>query len=141
MKIIYENGMEISSYDESLGYLEEVQRFVRRHEAIAPVKEEGHYETVAEYENGGKDVRWVVDIPGVEGRDAWDEYETVMQFIPYTTAQLAERRVTELKHQLSATDYAVIKIAEGAATFDEYAEVIAQRAAWRQEINELEEAM
>jgi hypothetical protein len=40
--------------------------------------------------------------------------------------------------QLSATDYAVIKIAEGAATPEEYAELIAQRQQWRQEINALE---
>lgn len=48
-------------------------------------------------------------------------------------------RITTLKAQLSATDYAVIKIAEGAATAEEYADVIAQRQAWRAEINQLED--
>lgn len=48
-------------------------------------------------------------------------------------------RITALKEKLAATDYAVIKIAEGAATADDYADVIAQRAIWRQQINELEE--
>lgn len=36
-------------------------------------------------------------------------------------------------------DYAVIKIAEGAATREEYADVIEQRRKWREEINRLEE--
>ena len=46
-------------------------------------------------------------------------------------------KIAELKAQLTATDYAVIKIAEGSATAEEYADVIAQRKAWRAEINEL----
>lgn len=51
---------------------------------------------------------------------------------------LATKEIQELKEQLRETDYAVIKIAEGAATAEEYAEVIAQRKAWRVRINELE---
>ena len=47
-------------------------------------------------------------------------------------------RIVKLKRQLSETDYAVIKIAEGSATADEYADVIAQRKQWRKEINVLE---
>lgn len=49
-------------------------------------------------------------------------------------------RIAELKHKLAKTDYAVIKIAEGVATAEEYADVIAQRQAWREEINQLESA-
>lgn len=47
-------------------------------------------------------------------------------------------RIVKLKRQLSETDYAVIKIAEGSATAEEYADVIAQRKQWRKEINVLE---
>jgi hypothetical protein len=39
---------------------------------------------------------------------------------------------------LAETDYIVLKIAEGSATKKEYAEKIAQRQAWRTEINDLE---
>lgn len=46
-----------------------------------------------------------------------------------------ERLIFELKEQLKATDYIACKIAEGAATPEEYAEVIAQRQAWRDQIN------
>ena len=42
-----------------------------------------------------------------------------------------------LKAQLVATDYAIIKIAEGTATTEDYADIIAQRQAWRAEINQL----
>ena len=55
-----------------------------------------------------------------------------------TEEQIKAQRIAQLKRQLSLTDYAVIKIAEGAATKDEYAELIAQRQQWRQEINSLE---
>ena len=47
-------------------------------------------------------------------------------------------RIAELKRLLSNSDYAVIKIAEGAATQEEYADVIAKRQAWREEINAME---
>lgn len=47
-------------------------------------------------------------------------------------------RIAELKRFLSSTDYCVIKIAEGAATTEEYASVIAERQAARTEINTLE---
>ncbi len=52
--------------------------------------------------------------------------------------ELAAKEIFQLKAQLRETDYAVIKIAEGAATAEEYSEVIAQREAWRARINELE---
>ena len=55
-----------------------------------------------------------------------------------TEEQVKMQKITQLKRQLSLTDYAVIKIAEGAATKEEYAELIAQRRQWRQEINNLE---
>ncbi len=47
-------------------------------------------------------------------------------------------RIAELKALLASTDYIVLKIAEGSATKKEYAEKIAQRQAWRTEINDLE---
>lgn len=47
-------------------------------------------------------------------------------------------RIAELKQMLADTDYVVIKIAEGSATKEDYADVIAQRKAWRAEIRELE---
>jgi hypothetical protein len=48
-----------------------------------------------------------------------------------------QQRITALKRLLSDTDYIAVKIAEGAANKDEYTEEIAQRAAWRTEIQAL----
>lgn len=46
--------------------------------------------------------------------------------------------IASLKAQLAATDYIAAKLAEGAATKEEYAEELAHRAYWRSRINELE---
>ncbi|HIV06842.1 MAG TPA: hypothetical protein IAD29_00150 [Candidatus Scatocola faecigallinarum] len=66
-----------------------------------------------------------------------DDYVIVAIPAP-TAAELAAAEIIELKKKLSETDYAVIKIAEGAATPEEYADIIGQRATWRARINELE---
>ncbi len=50
----------------------------------------------------------------------------------------AAREISELKDKLAATDYIAAKIAEGAATREEYSDKLAERAAWRARINELE---
>lgn len=57
---------------------------------------------------------------------------------PYVPAPSAAEQIAALKCKLSETDYAVIKIAEGAATAADYADLIAQRQTWRAEINDLE---
>ena len=71
---------------------------------------------------------------------AWadEDYETIQRYVEVPEEQRTADRIAWLKWQLSATDYAVIKIAEGVATQEEYADVIAQRQAWRAEINDLE---
>lgn len=51
-----------------------------------------------------------------------------------------QERIKELKKNLSKTDYITAKIAEGSATKEEYADVIAQRQVWRDEINDLQRA-
>ncbi len=52
-------------------------------------------------------------------------------------ARLGRLEVAALKSKLAATDYIAAKIAEGAATREDYADEISQRAAWRERINEL----
>lgn len=56
-----------------------------------------------------------------------------------TEEEIKQARILELKGCLVDTDYVVIKIAEGAATPEQYADVIAQRQAWREEIRQLQE--
>ena len=48
-------------------------------------------------------------------------------------------QIMELKIKLKETDYKAIKYAEGELSAEEYAETKAQRRAWREEINKLEE--
>ena len=71
---------------------------------------------------------------------AWadEDYETILRYVVTPEAERSAERIAQLKLRLAETDYAIIKIAEGAATAEEYAEVIAQRQEWRAEINELE---
>lgn len=111
MDMYDEQGNPVTDYDPAKGRLE-MQKRMHHHEAEEAVKEQGHWETVAEYpETGGKDVQWVVDAPGVEAREAWDEEETYWLYIPYTEEELAqmeadrnqptpEERVKELEEAL-----------------------------------------
>ena len=55
-------------------------------------------------------------------------------YIPYSNEKLIEI----YKGKLRDTDYVIAKIAEGVATKEEYADVLANRAEWRKKINELE---
>lgn len=139
MKIIDENGVELVDYDPKKGYLKEDEIFFKHHEAVEGTEEQGHFEVIAEYPNGGKEVEWVVDVPATLSIEAYDEYEKVHRFIPYTAKEIAKRRVEELKQMLADTDFQILKIVEGATTLAECAEVIRNRAKWRKEINEIEE--
>ena len=66
-------------------------------------------------------------------------------FLGKTDAEKASEEAIEkirvLKKNLAETDYIAAKIAEGAATTADYTDQIAQRAAWRKEISELESAL
>ena len=111
MDIYDEQGNPVTDYDPAKGRLE-MQKRIHHHEAVEAVEEQGHWETVAEYpETGGRDVQWVIDVPVVEAREAWDEEETYWLYIPYTEEELAqmeadrnqptpEERVKELEEAL-----------------------------------------
>lgn len=88
--------MNVNKHDLRKGYLKKERRFIKHHEAVEAVAEQGHWETVREYPGGGKDVAWVVDVVGVEGKEAWDEYEEVENFVEYTHEELAELAKTPL---------------------------------------------
>lgn len=73
----------------------------------------------------------------------WNAHLAEIAPKPLTAAQKAKQEklaeIARLKGELAKTDYCVIKIAEGVATPEEYAEVLTNRAAWRAQINALEE--
>lgn len=71
-----------------------------------------------------------------------EDYEDVQMYIP-NRAKTSAERIAELKAQLSATDYKVIKCSEcqllGAEMPYDVAELHAERQAIRNQINELEQ--
>ena len=58
-------------------------------------------------------------------------------YSPYTTQEL----INQYKCKLANTDYISAKIADGAATREEYSDMLKQRAEWREQINKLEEEL
>lgn len=76
---IYDN--ELFDPDLTLGYLQEDKIFVKHHPATDEVEEKWHYEVIAEYANGGKDIKKIIDVPGVPGQEPWDEYEPIYRYI------------------------------------------------------------
>lgn len=88
MEEIYNEQMErIEHPDLTLGYLKSGTR-TEHHESVEGVQEVWHYETVAEYPNGGRDILKVVDVPGVEAQAAWDEEIPIQIYVPYTQEEL-----------------------------------------------------
>lgn len=138
MKVVNSLHEVIENPDLTKGHLVPDRILAAHHEAVPEVVEQSHTEVVAVYPNGGKDIHRVIDVPASPAVPAWDEYEDVMRYEAFTQAELNQSRIATLKAKLDATDYVVIKIAEGVATEQEYDAVIRDRAAWRQEINRLE---
>ena len=113
---IYNGNMErIENPDLSLGYLTPGKR-TEHHAAVQGVAEQWHYETVAEYPNGGKDIRRVVDVPGVEAREAWDEEIAIQIYTPYTQEELdrmeAERNKPTTEERLAALEEENLQLKE-----------------------------
>lgn len=92
MEVYDQQGKLLEKYDLDLGYLRQETRTVH-HDAVEGVEEQGHWETVREYpETGGKDIAWVVDVPGVAEAPTWDEEVTETIYVPYTEEELAARK-------------------------------------------------
>lgn len=79
---------EIVSPDLEKGYLKEDKLLIAHHEAQAEVQQQSHYEVIAEYENGGQDLEEVIDVEYQPAKDAWDEYEDIFVYVPYTKEQM-----------------------------------------------------
>ena len=140
MRILDHLGNEkmLDDLDLDAGFLKEERILIAKHKAIEARDEEGHYEIIKEYPNGGVDVKWIVDTPAIEAKEAYNEYETILRYTLFAEKDLDQRKILELKQKLSETDYCIIKIMEGSSTAEEYSDVISERKKWRQMINELE---
>lgn len=124
MRILNQNGEELSSesIDTSIGYLTEEKIVVKHHDAIEGAEGEFHYETIHEYENGGKDVKKVWDVEPVEAKPEWDEYETIQRFVRYTEEELEARKksenlsecVSELSEHIASLEQRIAELEGGA---------------------------
>ena len=127
MRILDENNIELTEeqINLELGYLRPESIISIHHKAVEEVKEVEHYEVIAEYPNGGTDVIWVIDVPGVEAKEAWDEYEDIQRYVLYTEEELAakeaEKKAKEEEAKLNAQ---LRRLAENAVTWDELVEAL-----------------
>ena len=117
MEVLDVNGNPLESYDLQTGHIVVSNKTVH-HEAVDGVDEHGHYETIREYpETGGKDVTWVVDVPGVQGYGAWDEEVPVNTFVPYTANELAQIEAAKSApteaERLTAVEAALLELVLG----------------------------
>lgn len=157
---------ELKEYDLNLGHLigdgivthheAEIvhhEAEIIHHDAVEGIEEQGHYETVAEYPNGGRDVRWVIDVEGVAPVLAWDEVvreaydeivkeaydheERIKVYVPYTEREILELEKANIEEWLKNHDYIGVKIATGRSTIEEYASEIAEMKVKAERINEI----
>lgn len=100
---------ELQNPDLTRGKLESARRVTVHHDAVpASVRREVMADTItADCPNG---LRQEITTPA---QDAWDEYENVHRYVPYTDAELAE--ITEKAEAEKAAADAAAKAAEQAA--------------------------
>ena len=110
MRILDFYNNEVENPDLELGYLQDSHIHVAHHPAIEAVEEQGHYEVIAEYPNGGKDVKWVVDVEGVEAVEAWDEYEDILRYVLYSEEELDQRRKAAEEAYKNSPEYRIAEL-------------------------------
>lgn len=128
-RILDEHGNELKLEDIDLNAGKLVDETITvHHDAVEGVEEVSHVEVLKEYyetgpdgtpvldENGhkvvfGKDVKTIIDVPGVEAKDAWDEREEIQRYIPYTAEELDKIAKEKADAQASAAVAAAEKSA------------------------------
>lgn len=141
MRVFNQNKTrELTEYDLSKGYLKDDIITIHYNE-VQEVQEVGHYETIAEYSNGGKDVKWVVDVKGVEYQPARDEIENVLVYIPFTQSELTELHLKNLrqKRELILKAFDVYKTNVSYGIYNESVIEHNEIVAWYQSILDLDE--
>lgn len=121
------NELKLEDIDLNAGKLVD-ETITVHHDAVEGVEEVSHVEVLKEYyetgpdgtpvldEDGhkivfGKDVKTIIDVPGVEAKDAWDEQEEIQRYIPYTAEELDKIAKENADAQASAAVAAAEKSA------------------------------
>ena len=102
-----EKTQTITEYDLTKGYLKQDYIEVNLPE-VQEVKEQGHYETLKEYENGGKDVKWIIDVKGVKYQPARTENIEIYVYIPYTIEELQNIKLSNIRRKREEECFAYI---------------------------------
>ena len=98
MEIYNENKTQIlENYDLKLGKLVNDTLEVVIPEVQA-VEEKYHYETVAIYDNGGKDVKKVIDVEGVEYQPQKTIQKDILVYVPFSENELKQRKIVKLEN-------------------------------------------
>lgn len=118
----YNNELNPKKIDLAAGYLKSDTIVKEKHKATKGKPEKYHYETVTEYENGGKEVIKIIDEPGEEPREAWTEYEEIQRYIKYTPEELKEKKAAEkaaaAKPTPESNEAAIIDLTEYVANLE-----------------------
>lgn len=91
--------VELNEFDSEKGRLVPDTR-VFTVAATEYVPEVSHYETVKQYENGGKDVVKIIDVEGKAAVPEHDENEDIFIYVPYTDEELAQNETLHKKEKL-----------------------------------------
>lgn len=128
-RILDTHGNELKPEDIDLNAGKLVDETITvHHDAVEGVEEVSHVEVLKEYyetgpdgtpvldEDGhkivfGKDVKTIIDVPGVEAKEAWDEQEEIQRYIPYTAEELDKIAKEKADAQASAAVAAAKKSA------------------------------
>ena len=132
MKIYNEaKTQEIKNPDLSLGKLVADKLFVAHHDAVPTVvgktSEELAHEMQAQgaetffndarglwyyvdqkFPNGGRSVKAIYPVQAVEAKNAWDEYEDIYVYVPYTDIELLENRKNEIRKKREEECFPII---------------------------------
>ncbi len=113
MKIYDESGQLLTAApDPAKGWLSTEQRVSVHHPEQPAVQEKSHVEVMP----GTDDLRCrVVDVPYQPARPAWDEYETVQVYHPFTPEELAEKAKPTLEERVTAAEDALMELMLGGA--------------------------
>lgn len=88
---------ELQNPDLMYGYLKDDKLLIAHHDAQEEVKEQTHLVLLHEYPNGGKEYEEVIDVPYRPAKAAWDEYEDIQIYIPYTEEEIAQIKANEIR--------------------------------------------
>ena len=118
MKVYDETkSYELTVYDLEQGKLIPDKLFIAHHAEQAEIPSVKHRE-VKRFPNGGASAEWVIDIPAVPAKPAWDEYEDIAVYVPFTAEELQAKRANEIKIRLAELSEDFVQVWAGAVIAD-----------------------